>query len=86
MPMCQKCASFSFLRVSVPINVPTAIRRVNFSNFRVVLKNSMWNLCFLDLFCSLVRNEKTWVLHVASNKGFLEFSTAKTTKQNKVYM
>ena len=43
---------------------------------------------FSKLFCSLVKNEykKIWFLHVTSNKGFLEFSSAKISKQNKEYM
>ena len=40
---------------------------------------------FLFFFVSSqkLKYKKTWFLYVASNKGFLEFSTAKTTKQNK---
>ena len=35
------------------------------------------------LFSQLLKYKKTWFLYVTSNKGFLEFSTAKTAKQNK---
>lgn len=42
----------------------------------------MWEIFAFEYFCCLVRNEKTWFLYVAGNKGFLEYSTAKTTKQN----
>ena len=56
------------------------------SILHVIPKKNVWNFCFLNLFCSLVRNEKTWFLYVTSKKGFLEFSTAKTTKQNKEYV
>ena len=56
----------------------------------VILKKIVPNFFFfLKLFCSLVKNEntkKTWFLYVTSNKGFLEFSSAKTTKQNKEYV
>ena len=44
------------------------------------------------LFCPLVRFSEKWkykktsFLHVTSNKGFLEFSVSKTTKQNKEYV
>ena len=31
------------------------------------------------------KNKKTWFLYITSNKGFFEFFTAKTTKQNKEY-
>ena len=30
--------------------------------------------------------KKTWFLYVTNNKGFLEFSSAKATKQNKDYV
>ena len=30
-----------------------------------------------------LKYKKTWFLYITSNKGFLEFSTAKTTKKNK---
>ena len=50
-------------------------------------------LCYYYfLFCPLVRfsekwkYKKTWFLYVTSNKGFLEFSVSKTTKQNKEYV
>ena len=44
--------------------------------------------CLLKIFCSLIRNKniKIWFLYVTSNKGFLEFYTVKTTKQNKEYV
>ena len=32
---------------------------------------------------SFLKYKKTWFLYVTSNKSFLEFSTSKTTKQNK---
>ena len=56
------------------------------SLLHVILKKSLRNFCFLNLFYSLVRNEKIWFLYVASSKGFLKFSTAKTFKQNKEYV
>ena len=40
---------------------------------------------FWIFFFSLVTNENTWFLYVASNKVFLEFSTTKT-KLNKEYL
>ena len=33
-----------------------------------------------------MKYEKTWFIYVTSNKDFLEFSAAKTTKQNKQYI
>ena len=46
---------------------------------------------FVILFSFLLISQKlkyktTWFLYVTSNKGFPEFSTAKTTKQNKEYV
>ena len=35
------------------------------------------------LFSYKLKYKKTWFLYITSNKGFLEFSAAKTTKQNK---
>ena len=57
----------------------------------VILKKSAQNFSFFffSFFCFLVRNEnikKIWCLDVTSKKGFLEFSTAKTTKQYKEYV
>ena len=47
------------------------------SVLHAILKKSVGNFSFLELFCSLVR--KTWFLYVTSTQGFLEFST-KTIK------
>ena len=44
------------------------------------------SFCFCDLFCFLVRNENTNFLYDTNNKGFPDFSTAETTKQNKEYV
>ena len=49
-----------------------------------ILKKSLSNFSFLN-FCSLIKNENIkrlgfYTLQVTSNKGFLVFSTAKTTK------
>ena len=44
---------------------------------------------FLKHFCCLVRNEntkKTWFPYGTSNRRFLEFYSAKTTKQNEEYV
>lgn len=61
---------------------------LNFYN--VISKKSVWNFCFLLFFSFLLfgwkwKYKKTWLLYVASNNGFLEFSSARTTKQNKEY-
>ena len=37
-------------------------------------------------FTSKWKYKKTWFLYGTSNKGFLKFSSAKTTKQNKEYV
>ena len=47
---------------------------------------NMLNFCFCDLFCFLVRNENNSLLYDINNKGFPDFSTAETTKQNKEYV
>ena len=51
-----------------------------------MLKKSMWNFSFFIfyflLFSYKLKYKKTWFLYVTSNKGFLKFSTTKTTKQN----
>ena len=53
----------------------------------VILKRSVWNFCFLKLFCSLVRNENTKRPDsYVTSKGFLEFCRTKTAKQNKEYV
>ena len=45
----------------------------------------MWNCSFLLFFSFLLFSfERTWIIYVTCNKGFFEFSTAKTTKQNKI--
>ena len=41
---------------------------------------------FFALFSEKWKYKKTWFLYVTSNKGFLEFSTIKITKQNKKYV
>ena len=60
------------------------------SLFHVILKESVWNFSFLLFFLFLLfsskwKYKKTWFLYVTSSKGFLEFSTAKTTKRNEEY-
>ena len=50
------------------------------SILHVILKKSVLNFCFLKLFCSLVKNENTKRAGFYTfNKGFLKFSSAKTT-------
>ena len=56
------------------------------SILHTILKKSVWNFFFFH-FCFLFGNEniKTRFLYVKNNKSFLEFSTAKTTK-NREYV
>ena len=54
----------------------------------MILRKSVQNICFLKLFCSLVKNENTkrpsfYTLLITS---FLKFSSAKTAKQIKEYV
>ena len=54
-----------------------------------ILKKNVWNFCFFETFLFFSwkwKYKKTWLLYVTSNKGFLKFSTAKITKQNKEYV
>ena len=50
------------------------------------IKEKCVKFLLFESFLILVTNETTWFLYVTSNKGFLQFSTAKTTKQNKEYV
>ena len=60
------------------------------SILHVILKKSVWNYFFFIisflLFSENLKYKKTWFLYVTSNKGFFEFSPAKTTRQNKEYV
>ena len=42
--------------------------------------------CFILALSLKMKYEKTWFIYVTSNKDFLKFSAAKTTKQNKQYI
>ena len=59
------------------------------SILHVMLKKSVWifNFFLIFLFFALqFEIKKTCFLYVTSKKGFLKFSTAKITKQNKEYV
>ena len=50
------------------------------------IKEKCVEFLLFESFCFLGRTEKTWFLYVTSIKGFLEFCTDKTNKQNKEYL
>ena len=78
------------------IVIPMICRRIVHKNCIILhfytschIKENCVEFSFLSLFCSLVRNEnikRPGFYTFTNNKRFFEFSTAKTTKQNKEYV